>query len=114
MEAGNDAPTIAHVLNRVTYGPRRRDWEKAEELGAEGYVRWQLEPERIEDARVNGALDSLPTLMMDIGELYREYPPPQVAERLMRQDEELDEEHQKKDEERRRRRENGGGGGWFG
>ncbi len=92
MKARSDAATIAHILNRICYGPRRRDWERAEELGGEEYVRWQLEPERIEDMRVNEALSALPTLMMDIGDLYREYPPPQLAERLMRQDEELDEE----------------------
>ncbi len=92
MKQHADTATIAHVLNRVAYGPRRRDWEKAEELGGEGYVRWQLEPERIDDTEANETLHGLPTLTMDIGELYREYPPPQVVERLMRQDEELDEE----------------------
>ncbi len=92
MTATNDAATIAHVLNRVAYGPRNRDWQNAQELGAEGYVRAQLEPENIDDGRVHETLGALPTLMMDIGELYRAYPPPQLAERLMRQDEELDEE----------------------
>ena len=92
MTATNDAATIAHILNRVAYGPRRSDWQKAQELGAGGYIRWQLEPEGIDDSRVHDALSALPTLTMDIGELYRDYPPPQVAERLMRQDEELDEE----------------------
>ncbi len=92
MRQANDAATIAHVLNRIAFGPRRRDWERAEELGAEGYVRWQLEPESIADSQVDSKLDRLPTLTMDIGELYRDYPPPQRVERLMREDEELDEE----------------------
>ncbi len=35
---------------------------------------------------------SVATLTMDIGEIYRDYPPPQLVERLMRQDEELDED----------------------
>ena len=92
MRQANDAGTIAHVLNRIAFGPRRSDWELADELGAEGYVRWQLEPESITDRSVNTKLDRLPTLKMDIGELYRGYPPAQAAERLMREDEELDEE----------------------
>ena len=92
MRQANDAGTIAHVLKRIAFGPRRSDWQRAEQLGAEGYVRWQLQPESIADSQVNGKLDRLPTLTMDIGELYRDYPPPQLAQRLMRQDEELDEE----------------------
>ncbi len=96
MRQANDAATIAHVLNRIAFGPRRRDWQRAEELGAEGYVRWQLEPESIDDSRVDSKLDRLPTLTMDIGALYRDYPPPQRVERLMRQDEELDEESRRR------------------
>ena len=92
MRLRSDAATIAHVLNRIAFGPRRSDWERANELGAEGYVRWQLEPESIADRQVDAKLDRLPTLTMDIGELYRDYPPPQRVERLMREDEELDEE----------------------
>lgn len=92
MSRSNSAADIAHVLNRVAFGPRRSDWQRVEQLGPEGYVRWQLEPEHIADIRLNAKLDELPTLTMDIGELYRDYPPPQLVERLMRQDEELDEE----------------------
>ncbi len=92
MSRSNTAADIAHVLNRIAYGPRRSDWQRAEELGPEGYVRWQLEPERIEDTELDAKLGELPTLTMDISEIYRDYPPPQRVERLMRQDEELDED----------------------
>lgn len=92
MSQSNSAADIAHVLNRIAYGPRRSDWQRVEELGPEGYVRWQLEPELIADTQLDAKLQELSTLTMDIGELYRDYPPPQVVERLMRQDEELDEE----------------------
>ena len=87
-----DASAIAHALNRVAYGPRRRDWERAEQLGAEGYLREQLVPEQLRDDAVEDKLARLPSLAMDMAELYEEYPPPQVAQRRMRQDEELDEE----------------------
>ncbi len=92
MSRSYKAADIAHVLNRIAYGPRRSDWQRAEELGPEGYVRWQLEPERIVDTQLDAKLDGLPTLTMDISQIYRDYPPPQRVERLMRQDEELDED----------------------
>jgi len=92
MSRTKSAMDIAHVLNRVAFGPRRSDWQRVEELGPEGYVRRQLEPERIADDQVDAKLAELPTLTMDVAELYRDYPPPQLAQRLMRQDEELDEE----------------------
>jgi len=88
----NDAAMIAHVLNRAAYGPRRRDWRRLEEVGVEAYIGEQLEPERISDAEVEAKLEALPSLKMDIAGLYRDYPPPQLAERLLREDEELDEE----------------------
>ena len=93
MGRREEAATIAHVLNRVAYGPRRSDWERAEELGVEDYIREQIAGDRIDDSEVNRKLADLPSLTMDLGELYQNYPPPQLALRqLMREDKEPDEE----------------------
>jgi len=92
LRQSNDAATIAHVLNRAAYGPRRGDWQHVEAVGVEAYIGEQLEPERIADAEVEAKLEALPSLKMDIAGLYRDYPPPQLGERLLREDEELDEE----------------------
>ena len=93
MGRREDVATIAHVLDRIAYGRRRSDWERVEELGAEDYIREQIAPDRIDDSEVDRKLADLPSLTMDLGELYENYPPPQLAlRRLMREDEEPDEE----------------------
>ena len=33
-----DSAAIAHVLNRLAFGPRRSDWELVERHGIPGYI----------------------------------------------------------------------------
>jgi len=55
---------IAHVLNRLGFGPRPGDFERAKEMGIEQWIAWQLAPEKIDDARVERKLSVLKTLQM--------------------------------------------------
>ncbi|MFQ5742948.1 MAG: DUF1800 domain-containing protein [Acidobacteriota bacterium] len=92
MSPKDDAATVAHVLNRITYGPSRDDLRWAGKIGVEAFIREQLQPERLPDQQIDTLLASLPTLQQDVGTLFREYPPPQLARRMMREDEEPDPE----------------------
>jgi len=62
--AGDDIETIAHVLNRLGYGPRPGDVERVRALGLEAYIDQQLHPERIADTALAERLASMPTLAM--------------------------------------------------
>ncbi|MBI5668569.1 MAG: DUF1800 domain-containing protein [Chloroflexi bacterium] len=65
-----DAPLVAsnlalHLLNRITYGVRPQDSERAAALGIEAYLDEQLNPERIDDSAMDARLLELPILNMD-------------------------------------------------
>lgn len=87
-----DLALIAHVLNRVAFGPRADDWHHVERVGVDTYLSEQLHPEGLEDAAAQAAVARLETLKMNTATLLREYPSPQRVRRMMRDDEELDEE----------------------
>ena len=46
MQVGDDAG-VAHVLNRVAFGPRPGDVERVKRIGIDAYIDEQLHPERI-------------------------------------------------------------------
>jgi len=71
---------IFHLLDRVTFGPRPGDMAWVKKVGIEKFLQEQLHPETIDDSDVEGRLSVLPTAKMTSAELYRFYPPPQVAE----------------------------------
>jgi len=73
--AASDA-TILHVLQRLTYGPRPGDVARVKTIGLAAWLERQLDPGRLDDAAVEGALSALPTLTMSIADLQREYPRP--------------------------------------
>jgi len=84
--AQSDSPasataTVAHVLRRVTYGPRPGDIERVKAMGLSAWLERQLQPEQIDDHAVERALASLPTLTMSIAELQRAYPRPDLETR---------------------------------
>jgi uncharacterized protein (DUF1800 family) len=68
-----DDATILHVLNRVAYGPRPGDIARVRSMGIAAYIDQQLHPERIDDARVDAALERFPTLAMSTEELAAKY-----------------------------------------
>ncbi len=45
--AANDDALVAHVLNRVAFGPRPGDVERVRRIGVDAYIDEQLHPERI-------------------------------------------------------------------
>jgi hypothetical protein len=48
----DDLSQIHHVLNRLTWGVRPEDLQNINEMGIEGYIDWQLQPEIIADPKV--------------------------------------------------------------
>ena len=78
-----DAAAIAHVMNRIGYGPRPGDIEKVRQIGVSKYVDQQLHPERIKDEALEAMLEPLETLRMSTAEIAREYVIP--AQQLKRQ-----------------------------
>jgi uncharacterized protein (DUF1800 family) len=83
VPANPDAQTIAHVLNRVTFGPRPGDVERVQQMGLAAYIEGQLHPERIDDAALAARLAAMPTLAMTSRELTEQFFEP--ADRLNRQ-----------------------------
>jgi uncharacterized protein (DUF1800 family) len=73
--AASDA-AILHVLRRLTYGPRPGDVARVQTIGLAAWLEGQLDPARLDDTAVEGALGALPTLTMSIVDLQREYPRP--------------------------------------
>jgi uncharacterized protein (DUF1800 family) len=73
--AASDATTL-HVLQRLTYGPRPGDVARVKTIGLAAWLERQLDPARLDDAAVEGALAALPTLTMSIADLQRDYPRP--------------------------------------
>jgi uncharacterized protein (DUF1800 family) len=69
-------PLILHALQRLTYGPRPGDLERADAIGLAAWLEQQLDPARIDDTATENALAALPTLAMSIGDLHRDYPRP--------------------------------------
>lgn len=79
-----DTATIAHVLNRLGYGPVPGAIERVRQMTLAAYIEQQLHPERIEDAALTARLAAYPTITLSTGELARDYYGP--AEALRRQE----------------------------
>ena len=65
-----------HALNRLAFGPRPGDADRVARMGVSAYIREQLYPERIPDARVEARLAGLPTLSMSNAELIARFEVP--------------------------------------
>ena len=80
---------VTHVLNRVAFGPRPGDYERANKLGptpeqaAAVYLEKQLHPETIKDADAEYAVRRFETLRQPLGELF-EYQDELLHNELMR------------------------------
>ncbi|MEZ5319285.1 MAG: DUF1800 domain-containing protein [Vicinamibacterales bacterium] len=68
-----DRATVAHVLNRVAFGPRPGDIERVQAMGVEAYIDQQLHPERIDDSALARDLERFPTIGMSSRELTSQY-----------------------------------------
>jgi uncharacterized protein (DUF1800 family) len=68
-----DERTIAHVLNRMAFGPAPGDIERVRAMGVERYIDEQLDPRKLSDAAMRERLAKFETLTMtsrEIGERY--------------------------------------------
>lgn len=71
------APTLAetasadalHLLNRLTWGIRPQDRANIAQLGNEGFIDWQLAPEKIADPLIDTFLKTQPILSMTVAQL---------------------------------------------
>src|SRR5439155_17287801 len=72
---------IVHVLNRVAFGPRAGDVDRAKAIGLQRYIDEQLHPERIPDAAMSARLSGLTTLGMSSREIAEAYELPQLQAR---------------------------------
>ncbi|MBM3129324.1 MAG: DUF1800 domain-containing protein [Chloroflexi bacterium] len=78
LGAGNP---ILTALNRLAFGPRPGDFERAQKIGVDAYIEEQLAPEQIDDSALEQRLATMyPTLSQSAAELMRDYPqrPPQT------------------------------------
>lgn len=80
---GHSIDDVAHVLNRLTWGPRPDDRARVERMGWRGFVAQQLDPAGIDDRRCDLRLAEIETLHLPRGELY-EHSPAQILHDLSR------------------------------
>src|ERR1051325_5539549 len=55
---------IAHVLNRLGFGPRPGDVERLKAMGLDNYINQQLNPEKINDTVAENKIKDLTVLNM--------------------------------------------------
>jgi uncharacterized protein (DUF1800 family) len=67
-------PDIAHLLNRITYGPRPGEFERVAALGWDAFLDQQLNPGQIDDGALEQRLAAFTTLAMSSAELFEHYP----------------------------------------
>src|SRR5438105_1791183 len=73
VPAKADAKTVAHVLNRLGFGPRPGDIERVQQMGIGAYIDQQLHPERIADEALDARLGEFTTLTMSTRDLTEKY-----------------------------------------
>ncbi|HEX8834891.1 MAG TPA: DUF1800 family protein, partial [Abditibacteriaceae bacterium] len=69
LQQENSPQQMAHVLNRLGFGPRPSDWAEVQRLGAQSWINTQLHPETIVDSAVEAKLASLKTLKLSTAQL---------------------------------------------
>jgi len=69
----SDDRVVAHVLNRLTFGPRPDDASRVKSLGIAKFIDQQLHPERIDDRELEARLEGFETLELSTRELTERY-----------------------------------------
>lgn len=77
-----DTATALHLLNRLSFGPRSGDIARVQQMGIERWLNEQLNPRRIDDPVQEAVRRQYAAAFESPAELYRAYPPPQLARRL--------------------------------
>src|ERR1700676_1969565 len=73
-----DDKAIAHVVNRIAYGPRAGDLARVREMGLQRYIDRQLHPDQIADAGMSARLSGLPTVVMSARQIAEQFERPQL------------------------------------
>ena len=73
----------AHALNRLTFGPRPGDLQRATAMGVDKWIEQQLHPEKIDDNALQSRLTPFRTLRMDTREMMQNYPSPEMVKAVM-------------------------------
>ena len=68
----------AHVLNRLTFGPRPGDLERVKAIGIKKWIDQQLNPERIDDSLLEARLQAFPAMRLSQPALLQQFPSPAV------------------------------------
>jgi uncharacterized protein (DUF1800 family) len=80
-----DDAAIAHVLDRLAFGPAAGQVERVRAIGLGRWVDEQLQPQRITDGALDARLARLQTLTLDSATIARDYFLPARRERRARQ-----------------------------
>jgi uncharacterized protein (DUF1800 family) len=76
-----DNRTVAHILDRTTFGARPGDLDRVRTMGLDRYIDDQLHPERLSDAGVDARLADLSTLRMSSREIAETFELPAIQAR---------------------------------
>ena len=68
-----DTRTVAHVLDRITFGPRPGDVARVQEMGIGAFIEQQLHPERIADGALKSRLSEFETISLSSSELSSDF-----------------------------------------
>ena len=77
---------VLHVLNRLTFGPRRGDLAAVEKIGLNTWFERQLNPGSIDDAALESRLMEYPAMQMPLDQLAATYPSPGRLRQMMNGD----------------------------
>ncbi|MGE0102529.1 MAG: DUF1800 domain-containing protein [Blastocatellales bacterium] len=75
----------AHLLDRITFGPRPGDVDAVMKLGWEKYLEKQLNPGSIDDRALEEKLKAIESIHLSTSELAKYYPPPQVIRQALKE-----------------------------
>jgi uncharacterized protein (DUF1800 family) len=78
----DDSKRVAHVLNRLAFGPRPGEVEQVRAIGVDKWIEQQLHPEKIDDSDLEARIAPFRTLKMDSKQLVENFPPPQVLKQI--------------------------------
>jgi uncharacterized protein (DUF1800 family) len=74
----HDDKAIAHIVNRIAFGPRPGDLARIRETGLQRYIDQQLHPERIADAGMSARLSGLTTVGLSSRQIVEQFEIPQL------------------------------------
>lgn len=75
----NSAENVAHVIDRLTFGPRPGDMDAVAKIGVNKFIRQQLNPDSIEeDPEIEAFVKNSPALSLSAEQLRTQFGPPAV------------------------------------